>query len=162
GYSAGADNQLRSWNAAGDAAGKQLKVVGNHGKPILKLAQHPKLPIMATCSSDGTVKTWNPETGAALKTMAEPINDEVFSVAISPDGNLGAGGAYNGVGKVGKAADGWVVKTFNASVGYQAAAPKKKKGGGPPRRCGGPPGRVRGAPDGDPGTSQNSSFPRRR
>jgi len=125
GYSAGADNQLRSWNAAGDAAGKQLKVVGNHGKPILKLAQHPKLPIMATCSSDGTVKTWNPETGAALKTMAEPINDEVFSVAISPDGNLVAAGAYNGVVKVWKAADGSVVKTFNASVGYQAAAPKK-------------------------------------
>jgi mono/diheme cytochrome c family protein len=125
GYSAGGDNQLRSWNAAGDAAGKQQKVVGNHGKPILKLVQHPKLPIMATCSADGTVKTWNPETGAALKTMAEPINDEVFSVAISPDGNFVAAGAYNGVVKVWKAADGSVVKTFNASVGYEAAAPKK-------------------------------------
>jgi WD40 repeat protein len=57
--------------------------------------------------------------------MAEPINDEVFSVAISPDGNLVAAGAYNGVVKVWKAADGSAVKTFNASVGFQAAAPKK-------------------------------------
>jgi WD40 repeat protein len=125
GYSAGEDNQLRSWNAAGDNAGKQLKALGSHGKPILKLAQHPKLPIMATCSADGTVKTWNPETGAALKTMAEPIDDEVFSVAISPDGNLIAAGAYNGTVKIWKAADGAIAKTFNASVGYQAAAPKK-------------------------------------
>jgi WD40 repeat protein len=121
GYSAGEDNQLRSWNANGDMGGKQQKALGNHAKPILKLAQHPKLPIMATCSSDGTVKTWNPESGAALKTMAEPINDEVFSVAISPDGNFVAAGAYNGVVKVWKA-DGTVVKTFNASIGYQ---PKK-------------------------------------
>ena len=123
GYSAGEDNQLRSWNAAGDNAGKQVKVLGNHGKPILKLVQHPKLPIMATCSSDGTVKTWNPENGAALKTMNESLNEEAFSVAISPDGNLVAAGAYNGVVKIWKA-DGTVLKTFNASVGYQVAAPK--------------------------------------
>ena len=124
GYSAGEDNQVRSWNATGDNAAKQMKALGNHAKPILKLTQHPKLPIMATCSVDGTVKTWNPETGAALKTMAEPMTDEVFSVAISPDGNLIAAGAYNGMVKVWKA-DGSIVKTFNASVGFQAAAPKK-------------------------------------
>ena len=79
---------------------------------------------MATCSVDGTVKTWNPDTGVALKTMAEPMTDEVFSVAISPDGNLIAAGAYNGMVKIWKA-DGSVLKTFNASVGFQAAAPKK-------------------------------------
>ena len=75
GYSVGEDDQLRSWNT-GEATTMPARHQGfdrRHSKPILKLVQHPKLPLMATCSVDGTVKTWNSDTGAALKTMAEPL-----------------------------------------------------------------------------------------
>ena len=128
GYSVGEDGQLRSWSTTGEATTKAGKApkgsTGGAGKPILKLVQHPTLPIMATCSADGVVKTWNTNTGAALKTMAEPLTDEAFSVALSPDGDLVAAGAYNGVVRIWKAADGKVVKTFNASPGLAVSAPK--------------------------------------
>jgi WD40 repeat protein len=123
GYSVGEDNQLRSWNAGGDAAGKPVKGLGNHSKPILKLTAHPSKPLMATCSADGTVKVWNSDNGANLKTLSGNT-DYVFAVAISPDGNLVASGAFNGDVKVWKVADGSVVKEFNASPGLKVE-PKK-------------------------------------
>src|SRR5262249_10475597 len=95
GFSAGADGQLRSWNAAGDNGGKAVKALGTHAKPILKLTQHPTMPILVTCSEDGSVKTWNPDSGANLKTLTGHT-DHVLAVAISPDGNLVASGSWNG------------------------------------------------------------------
>jgi hypothetical protein len=121
GFSAGEDNQLRAWNAAGDQGGKQIRVLGNHGKAILKLAMHPKLPLLATCSADGSVKLWNPESGAALKTLTGHT-DQVYAVALSPDGNLVASGSWNGEIKIWKVADGAALKSFTGAPGYQAAA----------------------------------------
>jgi hypothetical protein len=121
GFSAGADGQLRAWNTSGDQAGKAAKgAAGNHAKPILKLVQHPKLPLMATCSEDMTVKLWNTDTGAALKTLSGHT-DQVFAVAISPDGNLVASGTWNGEVKVWKVADGTVARAINASPGLVVA-----------------------------------------
>ncbi|MFX8024287.1 hypothetical protein ABTK62_20795, partial [Acinetobacter baumannii] len=59
GYSVGEDNQLRTWNAAGDQAGKAIRNVGAHNKAIHRLVMHPKQPLLATCSADATVKVWN-------------------------------------------------------------------------------------------------------
>jgi hypothetical protein len=126
GFSAGADNQVRSWNAGGDAGGKAVKALGAHAKPILKMVQQPKLPLLVTCSEDMTVKLWNPDTGANLKTLTGHT-DQVFAVAISPDGNLVASGTWNGEVKVWKVADGAVVKAINASPGLVAAAPAPPK-----------------------------------
>jgi len=98
-------------------------VLGNHTKPILKLAAHPTKPLLATASADGTVKLWNPDNGAALRTLTGHT-DWVFAIAISPDAELVASGAYNGEVKVWKVADGSLVKGFNASPGY---APKQAK-----------------------------------
>jgi WD40 repeat protein len=123
GFSAGADNQLRSWNASGDMGGKAVKALGAHTKPILKLVQHPKLPLLATCSEDMTVKLWNPDSGANLKTLTGHT-DQVFAVAISSDGNLVASGTWNGEVKVWKVGDGMVVKAISATPGLVAAAPK--------------------------------------
>jgi WD40 repeat protein len=43
-------------------------------------------------------------------------------VAVSADGNLIASGSWNGEVRIWKAADGALVKAFNASPGHQIAA----------------------------------------
>lgn len=132
GLSCGDDNQIRQWQAtdANKQIGKQTKVVGSHTKSVFRMAQHhdKKSPLVATCSADGTVKLWNPVAGTALKTLTGHT-DWVYAVAISPDGKLVAGGAWNGEVRVWKVADGKEAAVFNASPGYVApvakAAPKK-------------------------------------
>jgi hypothetical protein len=121
GYSVGEDNQLRAWNTTGDQAGKQVRASGGHAKGIFKLLEVPKQPLLATCGADGTVRTWNADSGAAVKTFAG-LTDYVYAEAVSPDGSLIAGGAYNGDVKVWKVADGALVKEFNGSPGLP---PKK-------------------------------------
>lgn len=120
GFSVGADKQVRMWNATGE--GKQIKVLGGHGDDVLKLAQHPKEPIMATASADKTVKVWNSETGANTKTLTG-LTDHVFALAISPDGKQIAAGAYDGEVRIWNIADAAVAKAFNASPGYVPPAP---------------------------------------
>jgi WD40 repeat protein len=126
GFSAGEDNNLRSWNVAGDNAGKQIKVLGNHAKPILKLVAHPTKPLLATAGADFAVKLWNADTGAPLKTLTGHT-DWVFAVAFSPDANLVASGTYNGEVKVWKVADGSVVKSFIGSPGAAEEKPMPPK-----------------------------------
>jgi WD40 repeat protein len=122
GFSVGEDNLLRMWNATGD--GKQIRPLGGHTKPVFKIAQHhdAKNPLLATCSADGTVRLWNPNTGQALKVLTGDT-DWVYAVAISPDGKLVAAGGYAGEVRVWKVADGKEVKMFHASPGYMP--PKK-------------------------------------
>jgi len=124
GYSVGEDNQLRMWNTTGNNAGKPIRNVGAHGKAVLKLVAVPKKPMLITCSADGTVKVWNDNLGA-VRTLPG-FSDHVYAVAASGDGNLVAGGAFNGEVRVWNLGDGKLVKDFNASPGLKVAvAPKK-------------------------------------
>jgi WD40 repeat protein len=125
GFSVGEDNQLRAWNAGGDAAGKQVRAAGGHAKTVLKLIANPKQPLLATCSADQTVRLWNPDSGAAVRTLSGHT-DYVYAIAFSPDGNLIASGAFNGEVRVWKVADGAVVKAFNASPGLVVKEDKPK------------------------------------
>jgi WD40 repeat protein len=129
GYSVGEDNQLRAWKAAPE--GKQIRASGGHGKVILKLAAHPKQPLLVTCSADQTVRVWNADSGAAVRTLSGH-GDYVYAVAISPDGNLIASGAFDGEVRVWKVADGSLVKSFNASPGLPVAA--KSPSPAPPKK----------------------------
>ena len=43
-----------------------------HDGAIMELAFHPTLPIIASCSEDLSIKVWNSETGAHLKTYLGP------------------------------------------------------------------------------------------
>jgi len=117
GFSAGLDKQVRMWNATGD--GKQIKAIGGHADDILKLIAHPTKPIFVTTSADKTVKVWDPVAGATTKTLSG-LGDHVLAAAISPDGTLVAGGAFDGEVRIWKVADGSVAAAFNASPGYVA------------------------------------------
>lgn len=116
GLSVGEDNQLRFWNTTGDKAGKSLRN-GGHGKPVFRMAAVPGKPMVVTCSADGSLKSWDAEKLTPGKTMTG-FTDHVYTVAVSPDGTLVAGGAFNGEVRIFKLADGSLVKTFNASPGY--------------------------------------------
>jgi WD40 repeat protein/mono/diheme cytochrome c family protein len=120
GYSVGEDKQLRTFNALGE--GKQVRSVGGHGSEIVTVIQHPKQPLLASCSADMTVRLWNADNSAATKTLAGHT-DWVYAIAFSPDGNLLASGAYNGEIKIWKVADGSLVKSFNATPGLKVANP---------------------------------------
>jgi WD40 repeat protein len=123
GFSVGEDNQLRRWNAVAD--GKAVNPTGAHGKAAFKVIYHPTQPLVATCSADNTVRIWNADTLAAVRTLSGHT-DWVYTIAFSPDGNLIASGSWNGEVKVWKVADGAVVKSFTGSPGFTAAnAPEK-------------------------------------
>lgn len=134
GISGGEDGQIRFWQAtdASKNIGKQTKNM-QHGKAVFRLAMggDSKKPVLASCSADGTIKTWDPIAVAPLKTMAG-LTDWAYAVAVSPDGNLVAGGAWNGEVRVWKTADAVQVTVLNASPGYVAPKlaakeePKKK------------------------------------
>ena len=121
GISVGEDNNIRVWQAtdANNQIGKQTKTIGGHSKAVLRLALNTagKTPLLATASADGTVKLSDPTAGNA-KTSLTGLGDWVYAVAISPDGKLVAGGAYNGEVRVWKTEDGKEVASFNAAPGY--------------------------------------------
>src|SRR5262249_31670771 len=125
GISAGEDNKLRFWYTTDDAKklGKQIREGTGHTKAVFRLAVHqdPKTPLLATCSADGTVRAWNPATGAVLKTLTGHT-DWVYAVAFSPDGKLVAAGSWNGEVRVWRTEDGALAKAFNASPGYAPPA----------------------------------------
>jgi WD40 repeat protein len=122
GYSVGQDNQLRTFNATGD--GKQVRASAGHGKEVFRVLLHPKKPLLITCSADGTVRTWNADTGAAVKTFSGHT-DWVLSLALSSDGTRVASGSWNGEVKVWNLEDGKLVKEFNGSPGVAQVSAKK-------------------------------------
>ena len=133
GISIGEDNNVRLWQAS-DAAkqiGKQTKTIGGHSKGIFRMAYNTSVKpgILATCGGDGTVRLYDPIAGTALKgaPALSNLGDWVYAVALSPDGALVAGGAYNGEVRVWKIADGKEQAAFNASPGYVSKTAEVKK-----------------------------------
>ena len=122
-YSVGEDAQLRRWNPVAD--GKAIPPTGGQGKAAFKVIVHPKQPLLVTCGADQTVRLWNADTLAAVRTLSGHT-DWVYTVVFSPDGNLIASGSWNGEVKVWKVEDGALVKSFTGSPGYVAANPPKK------------------------------------
>jgi WD40 repeat protein len=121
GFSVGEDNLLRAWNVVGPNAGKQVRAAGVGGKTVNKLTAVPKQPLLVTCAGDGLVRVWNANNFAAVRTLGGH-KDHVYAVAVSPDGTLIASGGWDGEVRVGKVADGALVKAFTASPGYKEPA----------------------------------------
>jgi WD40 repeat protein len=119
GISAGEDNQLRQWDIAGGRAGKTKKNAA-HGKVVYKLALVPGKPLVLSCSADTTARVWNRDNLNAVRTLSG-FTDYVYAVGGSPDGNLAAGGAFNGEVRVFNLADGKLIKAFNATPGLKPA-----------------------------------------
>ncbi|HTK77637.1 MAG TPA: c-type cytochrome domain-containing protein [Gemmataceae bacterium] len=121
GFSAGADKQIRVWNTSGE--GRQVRAVGGHSDEIYRMVSIPSQAWLITASADKTVRVWK-EDGGAVRTLTG-LHDQVYAVAVSPDGHRAAAGGWDGQVCVWNLADGKLVKEFNASPGYE---PKVRAG----------------------------------
>ena len=65
----------------------------NFGSYVLGVAFHPTKNLLASCSADKTIKTWDITSGSCLSTLRG--EKRINSVAFSPDGSLIAAGDGN-------------------------------------------------------------------
>lgn len=122
-YSAGEDKQIRLFGAEGERVGKQVRVVGNHAGAIYKMIGNAKANLLASAGADNLVKTWNADSGAAVKSFPG-LSDQVLSVTMNADGTMVAGGAWNGEVIIWKASDASVVRKLAISPGLQTVSSK--------------------------------------
>ena len=80
------------WDAQSlQADSKPVHVLGELGMGIISLTHHEESKTLVAGNADGEVGIWNYETGAELKRVKldlPPTEDNVNSVAISPDGRF--------------------------------------------------------------------------
>lgn len=80
-----------------DMATRELRNLTGHSGEITSVAFLPDSSLIASGSTDKTVRLWNPVTGIVVKTLAA-LNDQVNAIAFSADGTiLAAGTADNRV-----------------------------------------------------------------
>ena len=75
--------------------GKASEVLKGHGRGVNAVAFSPDGEIIASGSSDSTIRLWNPHNGMHLKTL-EGHKENVNSIAFSPDGRTLASGSEDG------------------------------------------------------------------
>jgi WD40 repeat protein/tRNA A-37 threonylcarbamoyl transferase component Bud32 len=80
----------------GQSRGDQRRTILAHSDYVNTLAYSPDGTLLASGSSDHTVKLWNPATGGLIATCAGHSR-EVISVAFSQDGKLLASGSEDGL-----------------------------------------------------------------
>ncbi|MGD2182972.1 hypothetical protein [Lusitaniella coriacea] len=71
-------------------SGKELGVLEGHSDYVDALAFHPKTPLLASGSADGTIKLWDVETKEVRKTLR---GHRAVILAFSPDGTTLASGS---------------------------------------------------------------------
>ncbi len=79
---AGADKMVRIRDAATLAVQQEFRA---HDGPITALAWHPVKPILATTSTDLTIRLWNLETGRRLEELRGPLTTPM-GLGFSPSG----------------------------------------------------------------------------
>jgi WD40 repeat protein len=76
-------------------SGRTLVTLSGHTRPIGQIAYSPDGSMIATGSSDGTVRIWDPATGRLLLTLDHPA--PIFGLAFGPDGRTIASMDTSGV-----------------------------------------------------------------
>jgi WD40 repeat protein len=114
GLSVGGDHMLRIWNADGTA--KAIKTVSGHSEEVTRIVPVPGQLLFITASADATVRVWTAD-GNPVRTLGG-FSDQVYAVAVSPDGARVAAGGWDGMVRVWNLADGAMLAAFSASPGH--------------------------------------------
>ncbi|WP_039204323.1 WD40 repeat domain-containing protein [Aphanizomenon flos-aquae] len=79
--SGGTDSKIRLWSVK---KASLLRELNAHKGPIHVLQWHPDGRILASCSSDSTIKFWDGITGECLQILSTPIDVIFFYFMASP------------------------------------------------------------------------------
>jgi WD40 repeat protein/serine/threonine protein kinase len=91
--------------------GQQEKTLFGHSESVTCLAYSPGGTLLASGSSDFTVKVWNPKTGALITTCAGHTN-HVMAVDFSPDGRFMASSGEDGLVCLWDVSTWQIIRTF--------------------------------------------------
>src|SRR5918997_1491764 len=115
----GGGNKNPVWKPDGD--GKQLRQIAGFGGPVFRLQYAADGKGLVACSSDKTVRVFNPADGASLRVLSGH-NDWIYSFALSNDGKTLASGSWDGELRLWNLADGKPIKTVMAAPGFNPTA----------------------------------------
>nr|MDO8112880.1 hypothetical protein [Candidatus Sigynarchaeota archaeon] len=86
--SGSADKTVRLWDTR---TGKELRTLAGHSDWVISVAFMPNSTMFASASWDNTVKLWDVGIGKCVAYF--PAMDNLYSVAMTREGKIAAGGA---------------------------------------------------------------------
>lgn len=104
------------------ATGKQMTKLSGHTSQIYSLAWSPASNLLASASSDGSVRIWDMQQGQTLQTL-KTASSAIFSVTWSPDGRRVACGTEYGVVLI------WDAQTGKPIATWDGPSQRQSKGG---------------------------------
>lgn len=91
------DGNVKLWQLA---TGELVNILHGHTAPVTSVVFSLNSPTLISGSADGTIRTWDMKTGKQLSILPHNSAVSVMSVAISPDGQLIAGGTADNMIKI--------------------------------------------------------------
>ena len=97
--------------------GEELNLLSGHTSGVSSVSFSPDGSMLASGSSDATVRLWSVGTGSVVRTL-EGHTSGVSSVGFSPDGSTLASGSYDATVRLWSVGTGRVVRTLEGHTGW--------------------------------------------